>query len=88
MSSTDTYVDGGGVLKDQPLTAGSRIRFVLDPEDRSKDVVAYIENGALHVRGCYRMLDTLQSAVNAIDVIAMPWPKAAELSDPPTREKP
>jgi hypothetical protein len=65
---SDIYVDGGGVLKDQPLTPGSHILFVLDPRDRSKDVVAYVHDGMLHVHGCYLKIAVEQVAVNAVDL--------------------
>jgi hypothetical protein len=59
MSSTDTYVDGGGVLKDQPLTAGSVIRFVIDPEDRERDITVHVVPGAgVMVKGMWNPIIT------------------------------
>ena len=71
---TDTYIDGGGVVPDAPLPAGTRIRFVLDASLRDNDVVVHVQNGKLHVRGVNRPLDTEQVAVNALDVITLRMP--------------
>jgi hypothetical protein len=47
---TDVYLDGCGVLPDQPLPVGSRIRFRLC-DDAGRDVTAHVANGVLHVQG-------------------------------------
>jgi hypothetical protein len=70
---TDTWIDGGGVLPDRPLDAGSRIRFS-PTGDPSDDIVAYVQDGALHVRGMWKMIDIRQVAVNSLDVVTMGFP--------------
>lgn len=71
---TDTFIDGGGVIPDAPLPAGTWIRFILDPALRDNDIIAHVQDGKLHVRGVYRPLDTEQTAVNALDVVTLPMP--------------
>lgn len=47
---TDTWVDGCGVIADQPLGDGVRVRFRLDT-DPLHDVTARVADGRLHVAG-------------------------------------
>lgn len=79
---TDTWIDGSGVVADEPLPEGAWIRFVLDPEIREKDVVAYVQGGKLHVVGPWRMLDIEQRALNIVDI--SPIPLASDRSVTPT----
>lgn len=68
MSDTDTFVDGGGVLDDQPLPEGSIVRFVIDPGDRQRDITVVLRDGDLKVLGPYRPLISRQLHPNVISV--------------------
>jgi hypothetical protein len=67
---TDTYIDGGGVVPDAPLPAGTRIRFspTGDPRD---DITVHVENGALTIAGQYRQLAVHPRAMNIVRVISV-----------------
>ena len=64
---TDTYIDGGGVVPDAPLPAGSFIRFspTGDPKD---DITVHVENGGLTVAGQYRELSIGPRAMNIVRI--------------------
>lgn len=65
---TDTYEDGGGVLKDQPLTKGTIIRFVPDPNDRARDITVSLSDGEVRVSGSYRRLVVRQVQPHVISI--------------------
>jgi hypothetical protein len=49
--SSDVFVDGLGVVADEPLPEGTRIRFRIDPADPGRDLTAHVEHGQLLVSG-------------------------------------
>jgi hypothetical protein len=55
LSVSNTAIDGGGVILDEPLPDGTRIRFRLGDKG-CHDVSVYVEDGVLHVSGQYRPL--------------------------------
>lgn len=70
---TDTFIDGDGALKDQPLTPGARIRFVPDPGNRERDIsvrLVHREDGTteLEVAGMWRPLVVRQIQPNRVTV--------------------
>lgn len=69
----DTFLDGGGVIADQPLGEGVWIRFhpTGNPEE---DIRVAVVDGVVHAVGMWRMIDTRQTALNALDVITLALP--------------
>lgn len=66
---TDTFIDGCGVVKDQPLPEGTRLRLC-PTEDPSEDVTVFVFDGAVHLVGQYSPLDSCPTARNRVAV----WP--------------
>lgn len=65
---SDTYIDGGGVYADQPLGNGAIVRFVVDPEDRQRDVTVQIRDGLLRVAGVNRPVAFWSPVPNVVTV--------------------
>jgi hypothetical protein len=72
---SDTYIDGCGVVADEPIGEGTRIRFKLE-ENRQNDISVYVEDGVLHILGQYRPLVVVKVEPNHIDVTTERWLQA------------
>lgn len=66
-----TAIDGGGVLHDEPLPDGVRIRFRLGSLGQH-DVTAYVVNDVLHIVGQYLPLSVTVIEVNHFEVQVKP----------------
>lgn len=74
MPTDDTYIDGCGVLPDEPIGTGTRIRFRLT-EDPQQDVSVYLHGGVLHIAGQYRPVRVLRLEENHVDITTKVWRK-------------
>jgi hypothetical protein len=62
---TNTFVDGGGVLSDQPLPEDARVVFRVGPSGADA-ITVYVEGGQLVVSGQYRRLDPVMLEPNML----------------------
>jgi hypothetical protein len=74
---TDTFIDGGGAVADEPLPEGTWIRFVLDPSNRERDLRVRVLDGQVMIHGMWRPVVVRQTS----PILARAT--TAELSDPP-----
>lgn len=65
---TDTFLDGGGVLSDRELPAGTRLRFRPDPEHPELDLTAWVENGVLVVAGPWSVVSAWLRSSNRVEL--------------------
>ena len=63
---TDTYLDGGGVLADQPLPHGAWIRY--NPGTPDTAITVHTDDGGLRITGHYRPLCVERVAGNEVRV--------------------
>lgn len=69
---SDVFLDGLGVLRDEPLPDGARLRFRIDPADPGRDLTAHVEGGRLVVSGFrHRIAVAMQSPVT-VTVVTVP----------------
>jgi hypothetical protein len=62
---TNTFVDGGGVLDDQPLPEDARVVFRVGPSGADAITVC-VERNQLVIKGQYRRLDPVLMEPNTL----------------------
>jgi hypothetical protein len=67
-----TAIDGGGVVHDEPLPEGTRVRFRLGTHGDS-DISVHVEDGILYVIGQYRPLLVALTERNHLEVRVEQW---------------
>jgi hypothetical protein len=74
MGDPNTYIDGCGLIADEPIGKDVRIRFRLD-EDPQQDISVYLQDGILHIAGQYRPVIVTRLEENHVDVVTKKWRK-------------
>lgn len=67
---TDTFIDGCGVIKDQPLPEGTRLRLRPVPGRDDLDISVYVEDGRVHLAGQYARLVAWSTEPNRVEVMS------------------
>lgn len=61
------WLDGGGVIPDQPLATDTRLRIRLT-DNPAEDVTVCVEGGQLHILGQYARLRVRQTEPHRVSV--------------------
>ena len=68
----DIFIDGGGVVADQPLPDGTRVVFQTGSSGVDA-ITAYVQQGKLVLKGQYRILTVDKLDSNTITVEPRSW---------------